>query len=133
MIRKQIMALVLPANSPMGAHEAIDKAADLAEARERELLLELENERRENDLLKESVIAIKSCADAFEFDAECRKDLLAMHKAERAQMIAELRTIQKWSIVLEQTEAYLDKTDRDTGFIQSYDIEAVINKYEVRK
>jgi hypothetical protein len=98
--------------------EALKKEKAVTEARERELILELENERKENDLLKESVIAIKSCADAFEFDAECRKDLLAMKKAEHAQMIVELREIVSHG--------------RYLHFVETYQINNFINKYEVK-
>ena len=120
MIRGQIMAMPNPCDlvqdslKHIGYDWAKTDCADLAEARERELLLELENERKENDLLKESVIAIKSCADAFEFDAECRKAILDKMKAERAQMIAELRGL---------TEPRLH------NLVQLHLIENIIKKY----
>jgi hypothetical protein len=112
-IREQIMALKLIADVHDGDVERsyikhhnkqITKAANLAEARERELLEQIE--------------AIKSCADAYEFDAECRKVLLDKAKAGRAQMIAELR-----GLLIPDNFTY-------QTLIHTSHIEAVINKYE---
>jgi hypothetical protein len=134
------VSLLYPVEMPKSTANAIRealcrllaKAADLAETRERELLEQIE--------------AIKSCADSYEFDAECRKVLLDKAKAERAQMIAELRDLSELvhyaglgdldeseclTLVRRATIPYMDLTG-DHAY-HTPKVKAIINKFEALK
>ncbi len=99
-VREQIMALTVYDDLEFDLRRI---CADIAEANEKELLAEIE--------------AIKSCADAFEFDASVRKAIIEKQQAEKAALIAELRELDFMRI--NSRKVYLAK-----------DVFAILAKYE---
>lgn len=138
-VREQIMALTVYDDLEFDLRKI---CADIAEANEKELLAEIE--------------AIKSCADAFEFDASVRKAIIEKQQAEKAALEESFKTASHnaafyGDLYLEQQAKqaaliaelrglpeydYLDqglRCDKGKGSIYPPDIERILAKYEEKQ
>jgi hypothetical protein len=145
-IREDIMALHdnHPGDSfDTGKNLGLEIAATLAEAREKELLEEIrvtENNLADSmsttkrlmdkcDKLLAEILSLKQQNSYMDDGCAGLEQNIISLKAERAQMIAELRGLSKWDWII--VDGVFNVTSNDLGVYMEADrVQAIINKYE---